>query len=312
MKVYISNQIKNLISLVNEKAKYQKVLMLHDNSVSNLDINNLFYSIKELCVFNKMELNNVDEKEFYNGYKMLIFYCDASNLINFNLNREEFINIYIPTTRFIFPFFSNNLTLLTKNSFLLLNSSVPDINFISCLYFNNFINYSHSLLNFQAVEFNEFDEQELNMTSILNVINNIKQPLFFTDLEICKNTKLNANDLCLLHLILINAFIAFITSIKNNQLGLIDIYKVAKENFNLIDKCYSIFFNETFYNSVILNFNCLYNATIKTKNQILKLLALNNDIPSKNVNIIIDKVKNYLKTSNCKLSFLYFFNVFGS
>ena len=77
----ISN--KDLLQIISNKAKYQKVLLIYDNTVSSLQINELYTNIKNLCIFNKMEINSIDENEYFNCYKMLIFYCNTTNLIKF-------------------------------------------------------------------------------------------------------------------------------------------------------------------------------------------------------------------------------------
>lgn len=308
MEVLISNRTKNLASIIQEKAKYQKVLLLYDNSISLVDINEIYNKIRELCIFNKMDLNNIDEKEFYNGYRLLIFCCNCASLSKFSLNKEEFINIYYPTNNQTLHFFANNLNLFTKDCYLLLSSTQLDLTLLSSLYFNNFFNYTNNLLNFQPAQL-KFEEN-LNIFSLVNNLNKIEKPYYFTDLEILNNINIQYNEIMLLHLILVNAFLTFITEIKNNIPSIIDVYKLAKQNFNLIDKCYTTFFNETIYNSVILNYNSLHDACIKTKSKILSLISLNNT-PTINLDKIITKTKEYLKTSNSKLNFLYFFNVFG-
>jgi hypothetical protein len=164
------------------------------------------------------------------------------------------------------------------------------------------------LLNFQPAQLNF--EENLNIFSLVNNLNKIEKPYHFTDLEILNNININYNEFMLLHLILVNAFLTFITEIKNNIPSIIDAYKLAKQNFNLIDKCYATFFNDSIYNSVVLNYNSIQDAYIKTKNKILGLISLNNT-PTINLDKIIAKIKEYLKTSDSKLNFLYFFNVFG-
>ena len=308
MEVLISNRTKNLASIIQEKAKYQKVLLLYDNSISLVDINEIYNEIRELCIFNKMDLNNIDEKEFYNGYRLLMFCCNSTSLKNFNLNKDEFINIYYPTNNQTLHFFANNLNLFTKDCYLLLTSTELDLTLLSSLYFNNFFNYANNLLNFQPAQLSF--EENLNIFSLVNNLNKMQQPYYFTDLEILNNVNICYNEFMLLHLILLNAFLTFITEIKNNLPSIIDVYKLAIQNINLIDKCYATFFNETIYNSVILNYNSLYNACTKTKNQILSLISLNN-APTNNIDEIITQTKEYLKTSDCKLNFLYFLNVFG-
>ena len=208
------------------------------------------------------------------------------------------------------PIFSNKFCLLTNNCYLLTNSTKPDLTILSSLYFNNFINYTNNILNFKDDNFNFLHLNEINLFNIIKTYNSYLN-FYFTDLEIVSNTQIKENEIILLHLIIINAFLIFIIGIKNNQHSVIDVFKVFNGNYEIIDKCYSTFFNDSFYNSINLNFDHLYSACVSTKNKILNLLNLNNTYTN-NINTLINKIKNYLKNSNCKLNYLYFFNVFGN
>jgi len=312
MEILLNNSYKNLYNLVNKKAKYQKVLVIYDDFVSNLEINELYLTIKELCIFNKMEISNINEKEIFNGYKMLIFFCSGISLLKLNLNREEFINVYLLQDNNLLPCFVNNVNLLTKESYILIENPVIDNNLLSSFYFNNFINYLDCILNFKP-SFIETDfKYELTLNSVTDAFNLLDETYKFTDLNIIKDSNINYNEISLLHLIIVDAFLILFSAIKNKQSSLVDVYKVAKNNTKLIEKLYANYNNKTIYNSIILNYNFLNNFTTKTKKNILKNIYLNSDIDYSKLDESILKIKNYLKNCDNFLNYLYLYDIFGN
>lgn len=308
MEIFIKQDFKHIYKLINSKSKYQKVLLLYDNSVSTLQIKELHSEIKEICIFNSMDINNVDEQEFYNGYRLLIFMCTSSSVLNFNLNREDFINIYYPTDTFYSTFFSNNFKLLTKDCFLIVNNPTLDLTLLSSFYFNSLYSYIYNILNGTYTYKLNLQNFEITLFNLIETLNNVQ--FKFKDFEIAKLEQIGLIDLPIMHLIIIDAFIVFITAVKNNDLSLIDTFKIA-EDINVVESIYAKYFNTNTYNTIIINFNCLYQSAVKAKENIIQTIKINNNVNLDNFNNIISKTKHYLKNCNCFLNYLYIFNIFG-
>ena len=309
MEIILKNKIKQIFKIINQKSKFQKVLLLYDNSVSNLEINEIHSSIKDLCIFNKMNINDIDEKEFYNGYRALIFLCSPQSMLNIKLNREDFINIYCPTTNFLLPFFCNNHKLLTKDCFIVLNNASIDTTLLSSCYFNNFCINIENLINAQHSYSSMQISNELTLFSLVDYLNN--NQLVFKDLEIAQESNIDLEYLTLLQLLIINAFILFFSAINNNELSLIDCVKATKHNPDLIDKYFAKVFNNDIYNSIIINYDYLNKMALSTKESILKCLYLKN-FTIEQIDSIINKTKLYLKNCDGIFSYLYLFNIFGN
>jgi len=311
MNILIGEKIKEIVNIVNINAKYQKVLILYDNTTSSLFINEIFHNLKDLCIFNKMELNNIDKNELFNGYKILIFIGSSHSLLNCNFNRDDFINIYCLSDENLLPCFINNNKILAKNSFIILSKTILDLNMISSVYFNNFVNYFENIINGIPYLFNMESFNEFSLFKITETLNSFNYDYKFFDINILKDSDIEYNNIGLLHLIITDALIVFLESIKNNQCNLVDVYKIAKNNSALLDKFYANFFNESVYNSIILNFSKLMRIAQKTKENIIQNLNLNYNINLSNIDNLIYKIKTYLKNCNNYLNYLYLFNIFG-
>jgi len=91
---------------------------------------------------------------------------------------------------------------------------------------------------------------------------------------------------------------------------LVDVYKGAKDDDNLLDRLYSMCNNDAFYNIITLNYNCLYHAVQKTKQKILSYI--NSDgISNQQIEEIVTKVKNFTKNSSNFMCSLYLHNIFS-
>ena len=312
MKIYYENSIEEIKNLVLSKAKYQKVMLLYDNDVSNLDIGEIYDAIKEVCVYNSSSISS-DKDEVYNGYKLIIFRCSVDSFLKCSIDREEFINVFYPTDNFILPYFlsHNNYTKKTNN-ILLLHSNQLDINMVSSVNFNIFFNYLKNLFYGIRDDFiYQLDaNREITQFNVMSCLEKMEEDCFFVDIDILKKCDIDYGDLAIVDLILIDAFILLIQSIKNQNIMLVDVYKSAKENTELIDKFYSLFQNEVLSNLIILNYNCLYGYCLKTKQKILELIGFFN-VDKKHVDNLINKVKNYAKDDKGLISYLYLYNIFN-
>ena len=52
MKICNDNPIKEIKNIVQEKAKYQKVMVLFDENVSNIETQSIYQEIKDICIYN--------------------------------------------------------------------------------------------------------------------------------------------------------------------------------------------------------------------------------------------------------------------
>ena len=103
MRVVYEDIDKELKSIIAQKAKYQKVMLLHDDTVSNAQINKLYENVKELCVYNQVDISAIEESEIYNGYKALIYFCSTDSFLKIKFDVDEFVNIFNIIILYIMP-----------------------------------------------------------------------------------------------------------------------------------------------------------------------------------------------------------------
>ena len=254
-----------------------------------------------------MSINNLDNKEIFNGYKLIIYHCLGNAFLNIPFNREEFVNIYCPTNTELLPFFIQNGYKCNLNDYLILEKSHIDYNAF-CKFANMFI----SLCNYQTVDASlNFFSNIITEETVLNEIINIPNNFFFKDIDLIIKQNIPYSDLAIVDLLLIDAYIVFISACKNNNLDLVDFYKSTKNSPKQINKLYSLICNSGIVDIIKINYNCIYNVAIRTKEIILNLLSISSIEPIKKVENLTDEIKQYAKFNNCDLSYLYLYNVFG-
>lgn len=309
MTIIKSNNNNQLAEIVKSKARYQKVMLIYGETVAPNDIFDIHQQIKEFCIYKESEIKSLDLNEVYNGYKLLIFLCSADEYLKLNLNVEEFVSIFIPQDEGYMPFFLNCNT--NNQNYLVLNNSVIDINILSSSVLNVFINYFKCLITMKEnpIEF-EFDNKIINQNTTVETMNNLSS-LSFVDIEILKKHNIEYKYLQVIDLIIINAFLTFLSSIREHSLMMVDIYKSANDDFDLIDKFYDLAFDNSFLNIINLNFRCLYNLASKTKEKVLENFVIPGDLTNEKLNKLFFEIKEYAKNSKGILSLLYLYNIFG-
>lgn len=311
MKIFYENKLKEIKNIIQNKAKFQKVMLLYDENISNLEKSKIYNEIRELCIYNEMNINSIDEEEIFNGYKAIIYLCSTNSFVKCNLSRDEFINIYCPIDEFMLPYFiSNENKIDDGNNCLILKSSKVDVLMIISIYFNRFYNYLNEMLMNGNKELDfALDLKEITVYNTIECLKNFSENTYFIDLDILKKTEMDYEDIALLDLMLINSFYVLISSIKNNTMMLVDSYKCAKDDDDLLNKIYRIYNDETFKNLVLLNYNFLYSLLNKTKRKMLEFINIIN-INVDDVENKIDKLKEYSKQSDNLITYLYVFNIF--
>lgn len=302
------NQLKNIVE---EKAKFQKVLLIYDDVVSNLTINELYNSIKNFCIFNSMNINKLDYNEINNGYKMLIFMCCANNFLNSNINCEDFVNIFIPQNNDILPFcldkqLNSKIANNNNKDVIFLNENV-DIKIVFSAYFNNFLTYYKNIFLGEQQSINKsINLDVVNNNAIINLLNkNIK----YQDVAIVKSLQLDYYYLPLVDYLLLNGFYILITCIKTKTLNLTDIYKESKNDEAKIDLYFSKVFNEAFYQLIRLNFFNLQ-PTIKQYIANLQNFLECFEYSYNDINLITNKLKVFCKNDDGVFLYLYLFKIF--
>ena len=310
MNIITENHQKKLQELILTHAKYQKVMLIYDSTCTNMEIHNIYESVKEVCVFNKLEITQ-DLNEIYNGYRLIIFLCSANSYLSFNLDVEEFVNVYLPTDNNIMPFFLGHNK--QHNNFMFVNPNQIEINMHASIYFNKFYSYFFNLVNKQqSYEELMFFAKEMSLNNYANELNLLDEEFCFVDVDILKKCNLNYSNLLMVDYLLISAFSLLINSIKSKTLSIVDVYKAAKDDSKLIDKFYAISTNETLKQITILNFNSLASIIDKVKCKILDYINIS-EIPAQSeINKMINKIKDYSKTSGNLTSYLYFYNIFDT
>ena len=298
MNLIYSNNVEEIKKIVETKAKFQKVLLLHDDTVSTSEIDDIYNVIKNLCIYNQMDLNNIDNNELYNGYRIVIYLCNADNYLKTNINKAEFINVFMPRDKGLLPYL-----FIDVNNF--------DTNIVLSLYLNKFYNYLKAMLTLQHTNLEYLSaDKEFTQFKVVEEIENLNEDFEFLDIKILKFSNLEYKFLPLLDLILIDAFLCFILSVKRREYALVDVYKEVKDDYALIDKFYKMYNNDSIINLMTLNYNCLYNFCLKTKQKILDCYTLY-DYDENKVNEIIKIVKEFAKQTDDVMAYLFLYNMFN-
>lgn len=302
----ILKQNFNLKEIILKHAKFQKVLLCYDESVSSLNVAKIYNEIKELCIFNKMEIDKFNTQEIYDGYKLIIFYCSANNFLKLNINLTEFVNVFIPTDADILPFFLNENFMLNDNdNYLFLPTNQLDINIVFSVYFNKFYNYLKDLLLKQESEITfDFNLNEITQLKTLELLK--QNNLEFIDVKILNKTGLDYCNLPTVDILLLLAFLLLVCCVHENRLCLVDIYKSMKDNYQQIDKFYSLANNCVFNQLVNVNFISLKNVLTTTINKLKNFFTFKEIEPE-----IFEKLKNFCKNEDNLLNYLYLYNIFG-
>lgn len=312
MKVYYGNVIEEVNRLILNRAKYQKVMIVYDDFVSTLVLNNLYSIIKDVCIYNNSHINNLDHNELNNGYKMVVYFCMAESYLEKQIENKDFVNVFCPQDEKLLPFvIDKDAKINESESYLLLERKTIDVSMISSLYCNHFINYIQSLINCEGSEdlFAISSEYKVDF-NIESIIEKADKNMVFLDCSILKKYKLDYEKLALLDLILIDAFLVLINSIKTQSLMIVDIYKAGREDYALIDKCFSVVNNDILRNIVLLNYNNLIEYCEIAKQNILDCVSVFT-YSQKDYAQVVESVKQYAKQSNEVLSVLYTYNIFG-
>ncbi len=311
MKICNENPLSEIKKIIQQKAKYQKVMLLYDNTVSTVEIGEIYNAIKELCVYNQSNILEVEKNEIYNGYRLIIFFCDADCYLKCDIDNSEFVNIFFPTNSSMLPYFlSKNNQIINAENYLIIDKQKYDFSMLSSMSFNIFFHDFKRLINGNHKGWNFDLVNQISCGDIFEVIKKIEQDTVFLDIAILKKCDIEYKHLVFVDLILIDAIITMLCGIKSKNLMMVDVYKAGKDDIKLIDKFYKLYNNETFINFILLNFNCVYNYCLKVKQKIKDLIVFY-EITQEDIEKIIDKIKLFAKESEDVISYLYLFNIFN-
>lgn len=309
-----TGKIEDLSSIVERYAKYQKVMLIFDQFASNLQIAEIHQTIKELCIFNQIDISintgnetqNQDLNEIYNGYKMLIFLCAPETVIGLKLNLEEFVNVYFCQNAILPYCLNKNYAISQAQTFLLQSTNKLDKSAFSSLAFNCFYNYLLDVYTQAETNFN-IDMQEFSNRNLLSAFDTLDTNFKFVDVEIVANSNLDYRTLPIVDFVLLAGFEAFFAGVKQHNFLFADLYKAAKSNPQLINKYYALSQNDAMLTMVELNFNFLQNKLNIAKQTVHQFLQI---LQTDDVLKIVQVVKLYAKNSTGILNYLYLYNVF--
>lgn len=301
--------------IIERRSKYQKVMLIYDNNITNADILEIYDKIKELCIFNKLNIDTERDRfdEIFDGYRTIIFFCSANSFLNINVDRTEFINIYVPIDSHVLPFFLDNKNSVSNcnNDYIFIKDKSVDISLIFSIIFNKFYNYIKNLMCFKSHYELDFDFNELSASKTEDIINSVDSDFEFVDNQILRECDIEYELLPLVDYLIINAFSLVIRSVRNHTLTMVDLYKAVKNDSALIDRFYALANNELFSNIINLNYNCINSLCEKCRLAILDRLSVCEEFNEQNIKIILSKIKKYFKSSNNILAYLYLYDVFG-
>lgn len=309
-------KMEDLPEIVAKHAKYQKVMLLFDRFTSNSQIAQIHNLIKELCIFNKLDIENLTGfnlsgqenklEEIYNGYKMLIFLCAPESFVKSSLNLEEFVNVFVCQNALLPYCLSKNHTISQAKTILLPANNKLDKFAFSSLAFNNFFNYVLDIYTQTETDFG-ITMREFSNNNLFSILGTLPPNFKFVDIEILATTDFDYRALPIIDFVLLAGFEAFFAGVKQHNFLFADIYKVAKNNPQFINKYYSLSQNDAMLTMVELNFNFLQNKLNDAKQIVHQFLQI---MPTDDMLKIIKSVKNFAKNSSGILNYLYLYNVF--
>ncbi len=307
-------QIKEMIdikNIVKTKAKYQKVMLLFDESVGNVEIKDVYELIKTDCIFNQMSVNNLDIQELMNGYKLIIYYMTGNSFLHLDFYIDEFVNIFVPTDAYVLPFFMDRKMSLSENKdYLIIENKDIDFSFVSSLYFNRvFKAFFNVLYNTEErIDFVNIDTNYLK-TNIVEILNTQNFDGEFVDLKIIKQAEVEIEMLPVLDFVLLVALELFLKNIRNKSLSLIDVYKLAQNDDKKINIYYEMMNNFSLLEILNLNFNCLLNLIKISKEHILEILQY--ECGEFELEEILKIIRSYATNDEGLLGYMYFYDIFS-
>ncbi len=311
MHVIYKDYYEELKIAVMKFAKYQKVMLLYDDSITNSEIKAISDSIKGECIFNQANINNIDRAQLYDGYRMLIFKCGVDSFLQAKIDTNEFVNFFFCPDENYLPYFALDIK-QNENNYICLSQGKIDHCAVTSIYINRFYNYLNDIVINQQTSVNfDFNENEITQSKLISMLNDVNKDFDFVDLDILREMKIDYKLLPLVDYLLITAFQLIILASKSHSLNLVDIYKSSREDYEIIDKFYAMSKNQILPNVIELNFNIINIVCKKTKERICELLSLSRDYYDE-VDELIYKIKNYCKNSNSILSYLYLYNIFSN
>ena len=296
-----------LLSIVEQHAKFQKVMLIFDNFTSNLTLQNIQNQIKEVCIFNKMPISSTNINEVYNGYKMLIFCCEPECFLKLNLNLSEFVCVVINNSAYL-PFtVDTNNNISETNMIILPNKSSLDKPAFASLYFNEFYNYICNLYTQQDDNFT-LQISEFSPRQLINVLNSLPANFTFVDVDILRKSNLNYDCLPLIDFCLITGFETLFSCIKQHNLEMTDLYKSIRADQQLIDKFYALAQNDALLAIVELNYDELTSKIKRAKKQILGFMPT---FTTETLKKVVEQVKAYAKNTSSIINYMFLYNVFN-
>ncbi len=307
MKVLYKDELIEIKNIIEKYSKYQKVMLLYDNTVSNSLLYDIYQTIREDCIFNKINIGNGDMSEVYNGYRVIIFVGDTTTFLAMNIRWEEFINIFIPLDEGILPYF---LESRNESGFLLLKKYNIDVSIISSLEFNNIYRIICDLYNNNEIsDFQIESKPYFSLENTINILDEIPFDMFFIDLDIIKKSNIQYRYLSLINLLLINGILLLMTSVKRKECELVDAYKLYNSSPEIIDRLYSRFGNGVLVDILSINYKFLLPRVEDVKDKILKTVQLFG-YSREEILEVLDKLKEYCKYDEGILGDLYLYNIF--
>ncbi len=310
MKIIDEDYVNSISKIIVEQAKYQKVMLLYDENVTLNEIDEIYNAIKENCIFNKQLMSECLD-EIYNGYRVVIYISRTDSFLRLNIDRTEFINIYIPLDNAILPFYlDGNGKVMTQSDYLLIHKNSVDLPSLSSIYFNKFLKYMSDIIYAHAAEPLRDTETDILCSSALQLANNLESGFQIYDIPMLKECNIEYRMLPLIDYLLITGIMLLIRSARTHSTMLVDVYKSARDDERLINKFYAMNENNFFLELVNLNYNSL-NFACESYREKLKNLLFTDKVDISKLESVTSKIKNYLKNTDGILGYLYLYDIFG-
>ena len=307
MQTMYGDYLSNLKELTQKFSKYQKVLLVYSSLASDDEVNSIYEAIRGEVVFNKIQLELFSSELISDGYRMVIFLCSGSELLNINYSSEEFINIYIPLKNEILPFYS--LIKSEDRGYILFKNNDLDI-FVYC--FLEFHKIMFKLYSFKETNIELWTNYNYDDLDLVNSIKALNQNIYkskMIDIDFIKYFNLDYSTLACVELIILNGYKRLILDIASNCLKMVDVFKFHKDDTFLVDKLYKVFSNTNFIRLLRLNSKSLIKDIDQARERILFILSGRESLEF-DLDDLIEKVKKYCLICD-EICELYLYDVFS-
>lgn len=242
MRIIDKNSVKEIVDLVVQKARYQKVVICLDENSDVNYIENMCNEFDKNAVVIKYYYNRRNLEDFFNivnnGARVVIYNVSIDKFYKLKMDNNYILNIFIPQTEFILPYVSVGESVFGDN-LLVCNQATIDYKTVMCLY-EMAINYTWRCLvygdNIDLSIFKRIDGMASGKDFYITLLELIKVLREGTveDCQYCDEQEIPCYTFVKLY-----AIIKMLEDVNLGKEQYIDFYKTEK-SAEQIDKAYAL------------------------------------------------------------------------